>query len=95
MLKYNKFAYKKTTDECKVEDRFQKNGQFSVTYMVYAKSQIKRPHITRGAFIFIFPPFRIYLIFIEAFGDLTNTIFNVVWYRNWPVSAHCFYVHAN
>ncbi len=32
MLAYNEFAYKKTKDDCKVEDRFQKNDQFSVTY---------------------------------------------------------------
>jgi len=39
-LAYNEFAYKKTKDYCKSEDRFQKRG-------IYAKSQIKRPHITR------------------------------------------------
>ena len=32
MLAYNKFEYKKTKDDCKLEDRFQKNGQFSVAY---------------------------------------------------------------
>ena len=32
MLAYNEFAYKKTKDDCKLEDRFQKNGQFSVAY---------------------------------------------------------------
>ena len=31
-LAYNNFAYKKTTDDRKLEDRFQKNGQFSVAY---------------------------------------------------------------
>ena len=30
MLAYNEFEYKKTKDDCKSEDRFQKNGQFSV-----------------------------------------------------------------
>jgi len=47
-LKYNKFAYKKTKDDCKLEDRFQKKGHFWIAYM-YSKSQIKRPHITRAA----------------------------------------------
>ena len=30
MLAYNEFAYKKTKDGCKLEDRFQKNGKFPV-----------------------------------------------------------------
>jgi hypothetical protein len=27
-LAYNKFAYKKTKDDCKLDDRFQKKGHF-------------------------------------------------------------------
>ena len=30
---YNEFAYEKTKDDCKLQDRFQKNGQFSVAQM--------------------------------------------------------------
>ena len=30
MLAYNEFAYKMTKDDFKLQDRFQKNGQFSV-----------------------------------------------------------------
>jgi len=45
MLAYNEFAYKKTNDHCKLEDRFQKRP-FSITNM-YANLQIKRMHITR------------------------------------------------
>ncbi len=41
-LAYNEFAYKKTKDDCKLEDRFYKKASFSI-----ANSQIKRPHITR------------------------------------------------
>jgi len=40
-LAHNKVAYKKTKNNCKFEDRFQEN-------CIYAKSQIKRPHITRA-----------------------------------------------
>jgi len=32
MLAYNEFAYKKTNDHCKLEDRFQKKGHFSISY---------------------------------------------------------------
>ena len=32
MLEYNEFAYKKSKDDCKLEDRFQKYDQFSVAY---------------------------------------------------------------
>jgi len=45
MLAYNEFAYKKTNEHCKLEDRFQKKGHFSITY-----TQIKRTHITRAAY---------------------------------------------
>jgi len=31
MLAYNEFAYKKTNDHYKLEDRFQKKGHFSIT----------------------------------------------------------------
>jgi len=30
MLAYNEFAYKKTNDHCKLEDRFQKKANFSI-----------------------------------------------------------------
>ncbi len=33
MLAYNEFAYKKTNNHCKLEDRFQKKGHFSNAYM--------------------------------------------------------------
>jgi hypothetical protein len=29
-LAYNKFAYKKTKNDCKLEDSFQKNGKFAI-----------------------------------------------------------------
>jgi len=45
-LKYNEFAYKKTKDDSKLEFRFQKIRPFPDC--IYAKSQIKRPHITRA-----------------------------------------------
>jgi len=32
MLTYNEFAYKKTNNHCKLEDRFQKKGHFSIAY---------------------------------------------------------------
>jgi len=32
MLAYNEFAYKKTNDHCKLEDRFQKKANFSIAY---------------------------------------------------------------
>jgi len=32
-LAYNEFAYKKTKDNYKFEDRFQENGHFSIAYM--------------------------------------------------------------
>ncbi len=31
-LAYNEFAYKKTKDNCKLEDRFQENGHFSIAH---------------------------------------------------------------
>jgi len=31
-LAYNEFAYKKTRDYCKLEDRFQKKVHFSIAY---------------------------------------------------------------
>jgi len=31
-LAYNEFAYKKTKDDCKLEDRFQKKGHFRIAY---------------------------------------------------------------
>jgi len=31
-LAYNEFAYKKTKDDCKLEDRFQKKGHFWIAY---------------------------------------------------------------
>ena len=34
MLAYNEFEYKKTKDYCKLDDRFQKNGQFLVVSTV-------------------------------------------------------------
>ena len=40
-LAYNEFAYKKTKDDCKLEDKFQKKA--------ISGSQIKRPHIMRAA----------------------------------------------
>jgi len=33
MLAYNEFAYKKTNNHCKLEDRFQKKDHFSMAYM--------------------------------------------------------------
>jgi len=47
MLAYNEFAYKKTYDHCKLEDRFQKKKTFF--NRIYANLQIKRPHIMRAA----------------------------------------------
>ncbi len=35
--------HKKTKNDCKLEDPFQKNGQFAI-----ADTRIKRPHITRS-----------------------------------------------
>ncbi len=32
MLAYNEFAYKKTNDHCKLQDRFQKKGHFPIAY---------------------------------------------------------------
>ncbi len=32
MLSHNQFAYKKTKNDCKVEDRYQKSDQFSVAF---------------------------------------------------------------
>jgi len=32
MLEYNEFAYKKTNDHCKLEDRFQKKGHITIAY---------------------------------------------------------------
>jgi hypothetical protein len=46
-LAYNEIAYKKTKDDCKLEVRFQKIRPFPDC--IYAKLQIKRPHITRAA----------------------------------------------
>jgi len=37
MLAYNEFAYEKTNDHCKLEDRFQKKGHFLIAY-----TQIRR-----------------------------------------------------
>ncbi len=31
-LEYNEFEYKKTKDDCKLEDRFQKKGHFRIAY---------------------------------------------------------------
>jgi len=47
MLEYNEFAYKKTSDHCKLEDRFQKKRPFF--NHIYANLQMKRPQITRAA----------------------------------------------
>jgi len=33
MLAYDEFAYKKIYNHCKLEDRFQKKGHFSIAYM--------------------------------------------------------------
>jgi len=49
MLEYNEFAYKKTNNHCKLEDRFQKKRPFFNP--IYENSQIKRPHITRATCI--------------------------------------------
>ncbi len=32
-LAYNEFAYKKTKDDCKLEDRFYEKASFSIAYM--------------------------------------------------------------
>jgi len=32
-LAYHEFAYKKTNDNCKFEDRFQENGHFSIAHL--------------------------------------------------------------
>jgi len=58
MLEYNEFAYKKTKDFCKLEDRFQKNA-IAQLHIQYAKSQIKTLHITRAVFILIILLFRL------------------------------------
>jgi len=34
MLEYNEFEYKKIYNHCKLEDRFQKKGHFSIAYML-------------------------------------------------------------
>ncbi len=47
-LAFNEFAYKKTKNDCKLGDTFQKNGRF-----VIADLQIKRSHITRSNCILI------------------------------------------
>ncbi len=39
MLAHNKFAYKKTKDDRKLEDRFQKYVQFSVAYSQNRRSK--------------------------------------------------------
>ena len=46
----NSHITKKTTcDDCKLEDRFQKKGHFSITYM--RNHRLKRPLITRATCI--------------------------------------------
>jgi len=45
-LAYNEFAYIKTKEYHKLEDRFQKRPVYNC---IYAKSKIKRPNITRAA----------------------------------------------
>ncbi len=45
-LVYKEFAYEKTKDDCRSEDRFYKN---IILNRIYPNSQIKRPQITRSA----------------------------------------------
>ncbi len=41
MLAYNEFTYKKTYNHCKLEDRFQKKGHFSIACKKTAYNEVQ------------------------------------------------------
>jgi hypothetical protein len=48
MLTYNEFAYKKTKDHCKLEDRFNKKCHFSIAYSHIRKFEDKKTAYKEG-----------------------------------------------
>ncbi len=67
-LLYNEFAYKKTNDDHKIEDRFYKKR--IILNRIYANLQIKRPHITRSCIPCFFSMHR-----VNYFQGQTLTVF--------------------